>query len=256
MNEQSSLETKSLGPLVTQYRPKRGYSRINRITAFVVGVPGVVLLVAGIVLTFRDRTYLCLPIFGLAGIGAGLLSYRLGQRQRGFSVSIHEQGLSFEQSGLTDIFRWDHIVDIKKNVQRNSRGRVSGLSYTVTADHGRQLSFDHNTIANADELGMHIQRQMTNNQLPEAVSACRAGETLSFGPLEANDEGIVLGDQTLPWEQVGSIELDNQRLIIKETGEQGNWARIDVSRIPNYYLFLSLGTTMSELAKGDGSGED
>ena len=251
MNEKDSSEAKSLGALVTQYRPKRGYSRINRITAFVVGIPGIVLLIAGIVLTFRDRTYICLPIFGLAGIGAGLLSYRLGQRQRGFRVSIHEKGLSFEQSGLTDVFRWDHITDIKKNVQRNSRGRVSGLSYTVTADHGRQLSFDHNTIANADELGMHIQRQVANHKLPEAVSACRAGETLSFGPLSANDEGIARGDETLPWERVGSIELNNQRLIIKEVGEKGNWARIDVSRVPNYYLFLSLGTTLSELAKDE-----
>jgi len=91
-------------------------------------------------------------------------------------------------------------------------------------------------------LGKQIEREVTQYLLPKALATYKAGETLNFGALNVNSQGLSLKEtpKNLPWEKLGYIGEYRGYLVIKERGTLSTWKNIDVADIINLCVLLPL----------------
>jgi hypothetical protein len=89
---------------------------------------------------------------------------------------------------------------------------------------------------------MQIEREIGRYFLPRSIAAYKAGRRLNFGPLEITPQGLSMqgGEKNLSWETLGSVDVREGALIIKEKGTLSMWANIDMSELYNACILLPL----------------
>lgn len=146
------------------------------------------------------------------------------------------------------VLRWDEIETIWQTSER-SLGTlyIKNQSYRIRSHDGDVLTLrgqnrprsPHNNSKNLDEI---IEEQFTRRLLPFHLADYQAGQTLTFGPLNVNRDGINVHASQLSWEQIAAISLvKDQRLVIYKTGEKPEiWAQLTAFKIPNLSILLAL----------------
>jgi Family of unknown function (DUF6585) len=87
-----------------------------------------------------------------------------------------------------------------------------------------------------------IEREFVRIRLPGMIEQYEAGHSIAFGELSVNKLGLTRKGETLPWSQVQSIDVGDQRVEIKKEGQKGrNWF---VGIVPNQSLLRELVTHM------------
>jgi hypothetical protein len=79
----------------------------------------------------------------------------------------------------------------------------------------------------------------------------KSHETLHFGPLRLEPEGIGYGRSLLPWEQVDFAGIDDGKILVRKKDKTFSWCSVGAGKVPNLCLFLALAkekcdTTWSE----------
>ena len=240
MAEQTSPEIESLGAVVAEYTPKRGYSKVNVITGYVVGVVGVALIIGGIVLMLQNQQWFCVPLAGVLAAVMGIVSYRMGVGQRGLLVVVYADGVSRTQGSKTAVFRWDEIDEVRRRMITSGRGRATGFIYQISDANGGEAKFDTNNLPRGRDLGQKIVLEVTRRQLPKAQAAYEKGETLDFGRFSLSKDGLISRKKTLAWSDVESVDLRGARIEVKEKGRRLNWASVGADQVVNYGLFLAM----------------
>ncbi|HVU69897.1 MAG TPA: DUF6585 family protein [Ktedonobacteraceae bacterium] len=145
------------------------------------------------------------------------------------------------------VLRWDEIETIW---QTGTRLRfivsLQAQLYTIRCHDGYTLTFRWGRITRLVDdqldLALSIEKHFTRRHLPFSFADYQAGQTLSFGPLKLNREGIQHKESLLPWEQIARITtFKDRRLLIYKTGEQAEvWANLPAFKIPNLGILLAL----------------
>ncbi|HEY4388980.1 MAG TPA: DUF6585 family protein [Ktedonobacteraceae bacterium] len=136
--------------------------------------------------------------------------------------------------------RWDQINIAQKNVLT---GPPYLLQYYVLRplDDREPMVLEH-IVTGVEGLVIQIEREIARYFLPRSIAAYKAGQRLNFGALEITSQGLSMqgGEKNLPWETVGSVDVREGALIIKEKGTLSIWANIDISELYNPCILLPL----------------
>jgi hypothetical protein len=217
---------------------------------WVYGLFGVLLLLAGsagLVDMIINGAFLAIQLvvsggaFAIAGL-FGYLCY-LGVTTR---AQVYEHGFSYTKGNSTYNYRWDEIESIWQHIVTYQIRLLlfhipisTGYKFTICKTTGETIKLN-NTIRKIGELGGIIQQQVLKHKMPGAIETYNNGGTLQFGKLSISQMGINNGKETVPWEQIGGVQIASGYVVIKKTGKWLRWAGVDASKIPNLFLFVAL----------------
>jgi hypothetical protein len=239
----SFAPTSSLGaPSSDEYRA--GWS------VWLYGLFGVMLLLAGLAgisSMLIGGTFLVtqLVVSLAAVLIAGFFAF-LWYNDFSMRVQMYEHGFAYTRGTKTHNFRWDEIEAIWQHIV-TYRVRLlifyvpvgTGHKYTIRTTDGETIKLT-NSVNKVGELGSLIQEQVLKHMLPRAIDTYNNGGTLQFGKLSISKQGINNGKETIPWDQVRDIQIDEGHIIVKKAGKRLRWAGADVAKIPNPLLFITL----------------
>ncbi|HTK11296.1 MAG TPA: DUF6585 family protein [Ktedonobacteraceae bacterium] len=190
--------------------------------------------------------------FGLILLGFLLFGYGINRTISGinkFITNTHHKnpqyylcshGILLLKGKQIQALRWDQINIAQKNVLT---GPPYLLQYYVLRplDDREPLVLEP-IVTGVEGLIMQIEREIARYFLPRSIAAYRAGHRLNFGPLEVTSQGLSMqgGEKNLSWETLGSVDVREGTLMIKEKGTLSMWANIDMSELYNACIFLPL----------------
>jgi len=159
---------------------------------------------------------------------------------------------------------WDEVTHVWQAVTRHSANgspTYTDYRYTLRLADGRSRDFRGTLPARSarasgavllaptpgittpitiEQLGRLLETGVTRAQLPKAIERFNAGQAVSFGPLSVGPSGIAAGDQLLPWSEIQEVQTRKGMVSVKRSGRWLAWKRVQVSQIPNYFIFDTL----------------
>ncbi len=242
---------RQLGPHLHTFLPKQlGLGKLVLHLALIL-VPlavGVAAVAAGIWVV----VVLCLFLAGLFGfflfrhpnLNPRVAARRVHLFQNGF---VHDGG-----KGLVD-YRWDAIAWVQQKITEQYYNGVHVGTfhiYTVARKDGPivKLTVFFDGIA---DLGRHISEQVTRVKLPNAIALVEQGQTVSFGDLAINAQGLVSSRHgLLPWRELEQVQVVQGYVKLRKAGKWLAWSNKPAADIPNLYVFLTLASVLQRAARG------
>lgn len=164
-------------------------------------------------------------------------------RSRDIQVYVCPGGLLYLHGGKTEAIRWDQVDACwRKVVKTSSYGIQTGTThrYSLRRADGATFKFNDN-IGNVEALGNTIAAETARTLWPRYIAAYQAGQTLLFGKISLNQQGVNNGKEWLPWYQLSPIQIQRGFLSLQKEGDrQGNRRVIPAADIPNLDVFLAL----------------
>lgn len=185
-------------------------------------------------------------------IGLVFLSQASNIENNIVKIYLCEKGLIHkDHSQAAQPFRWDQISSVVRSVKitvmYGSRQMpppvIVKITYTIHRVDGYKFLLD-NTISGFDLLHLRVENEVKQIQLPAAIQSYTNGQTVNFGSLSLNQQGISKGNEYLPWQQIEAVKYeitDSQEVVmVKKQGAWLNWAKVTTSTISNLAVFLAL----------------
>lgn len=143
--------------------------------------------------------------------------------------------------------RWDEVVIVMQVIiSKNNAYQVSPPIVMVTA---KRVGYTINRyFLDAAELGTTIIQETSRYLLPKFTARYQEGETVTFGKLGLDQQGLLWESAQLPWSQVQAIKVAQGTIEIIASDAQSDklttWRKINPLALPNSMLFLSLVETI------------
>ncbi|MEW2497746.1 DUF6585 family protein [Streptomyces nodosus] len=216
--------TEGLGQLWETFLPKR-FGTL-RITA---------LLLMGIV-------GLIVPPVGAYFIWLALKTPDLSSKQAARRLHLFEHGLAeVGKNGEVSVFRWDSTTATQEITERYANGLYVGTTYVYTLyrEDGTRLKVT-DFYAQPEHWGPAVQQEITRAQLPGLLTALEQGRTLAYGSLTVSLGGVATAKGSLTWSEIEKIDMAQGMLLLCKSGKKLPWARVQIKKVPNLFLFLAL----------------
>jgi hypothetical protein len=235
----------SLGELDT---PQEAYAGNpwRRLVAWIVSIVcfGLVAAIGYGVLNQPDQTPTAgiglMVVFAAGAFAALFMALTLGER----SYFVYREALVEKRGKQIQVIPWNHIREVTETIHTTwTKYRVlarGGVDITLTAD-----------IRNHRALGRTIEAKLVENLLPAVLAQLEAGETIRFGPVGVNRDGVFVEEIHSPWAQTTmNISLRMDRLqdptdsklmhLHVYTAARTRSFQVELSRVPNLCLLLEL----------------
>jgi hypothetical protein len=164
------------------------------------------------------------------------------------SVYLFEQGMIEAGKGGAVDYRWDQIDWVTQAVTHVYRYGIKVRSiyiFTVRRMDGHTTKITHFYAGIAD-LGNAIAHRVTEVQLPRAIAALRAGQTVNFGDLAVNMSGVAsAGKGAVPWTEIQKVSVNNGVVSLARQGKWLSWSSKQAKDIPNLFVFLELANRLA-----------
>ena len=188
-----------------------------------------------------DREGMIVVAVLFAAIGVPL--FGMGLAQRGKTVEVYEHGLVRVKGKNVKVTRWDDINAVWQRITRNYyNGIYTGTTYvyTIQTKNGEKFKIT-NVYKDIEALGNSIQSEVTKRLLPPMVRAYQNGQTVSFGKLSLNPQGLIYKDKQLAWNEIKDLKIERGFISVKkEGGRWFNWASVSAANVPNLFVFLAM----------------
>jgi hypothetical protein len=161
--------------------------------------------------------------------------------------------------------RWEDVTDFVYNaltLVKSGHQKETAYGYRLTLSDGRVVLVPGSSLrpdaaresravslaavqgvttpVTIEQLGRLLIAAITGTQLPRAVAAYNAGQPVTFGPITVSQRGIAVGNKSLPWSEVQSVEIDRGWLNVNKKGERRPWRLLRIYAIPNCFVFEAL----------------
>ncbi|HLX39629.1 MAG TPA: DUF6585 family protein [Ktedonobacteraceae bacterium] len=164
-------------------------------------------------------------------------------RSRDIQVYVCPAGLLYLHSGKNEAIRWDQVESFwRKVVKTSSYGFQTGTThrYTLRRYDGATFKFNDN-INNVEALGNTIAAETARTLWPRYVAAYQAGQTLTFGKISLNQQGVNYGKDVLFWQQLSPIQIQRGYLTLKKVGDRQSYRKVILAaEIPNVDVLMAL----------------
>lgn len=195
-------------------------------------------------------------------LGTGLAALRnLSAAEASTRVYLYEGGVvGANNGGIIGVYRWDTAEAYQyatfASTYAQYYGRKSAPSVTLTAPGSRPLKVT-NTFVGIDLFAQTVQQQITHAQLPGAMAALEAGETLRFGPLALNREGIdTKREGLIVWSRIRKIEPVSLNILVRAEGTKAKaGAAVFQKTVPNYGVLAAVAERMLAAANAARRGQ-
>ncbi len=213
------------------------------------GVGGVVLLAVGCFVLATQKALALLP-FILLPLGAllaavGGVGFAVSLKPKDMRTLIYTRGLVRVEGGRFLVFLWDDILELYQIIvdvyQYGLIHTAREYGFTLFRCDGEPLKIVEGVnIRDIGPLSDILQGKIAEHRLPQVKRQFKAGETLVFGPLRLNRQGISNEDETIPWREVEAIQIAKGVITIRRANKWLSWSTTPASEIPNLHVFLSL----------------
>ena len=229
--------TYQLGMPTTEYKP--GFS-----TSKIIGIVTLLVLIVGSIVLGIISSQLAVFLI-IAGSSFALLLFVLGDTflSRDKRVYVCPGGLLYLHGKITDAIRWDQVEAVWQRVVRRSSFGIKGVEahlYTLRRNDGATFKFDDH-LDNVAALGNTIVSETASLLWSRSIAAYQAGQTVAFGRLSLNQQGVSYGKVLLPWQQVKGIQTKQGFIYIQKEGNPSRSLQtVAASQIPNFNVFMAL----------------
>jgi uncharacterized protein DUF6585 len=164
---------------------------------------------------------------------------------RRLRVSVLPDRMEYIQGRKITVFLW-HEIEAVYLIQKDinmayDRAPFYVIEYEVHRIGDEKVSL-HYRLTRGTNLGHTIEREVTKHLLPRLIKRFHEGESVGFGKIVINQQGLRLGTKTFPWREVQEvgykIEIGSRdRWVIWLSTRDGK--RIDVGSTydtPNVFL--------------------
>jgi hypothetical protein len=233
-----------LGNHKATYKPSMVRQMIACSVTLIFGVIWTV-VVWQFVLRATEPLTLAFIAIGLLVIGLALWNFWRSYRDRVLRVFIYDDGLIYVGRGSAmQTMRWQDIEAVKHNVVEHSDsegGRTVKHYYTLNLFDGSSLTLDR-TFTNVRQLGKTIEVETAHYLYPLILDTYRTAHSATFGPLVVVPHGLYYRSGLLPWNEIKSIKIDEDRgyVTIKQSGKLLASARVPLRMMPNIEVFRML----------------
>ncbi|HEY7416639.1 MAG TPA: SHOCT domain-containing protein [Ktedonobacteraceae bacterium] len=246
---QRVADTYKMGTISNEFGPNFALVRVRRTGGYMMlGMAGVLCL-CGLASMAGGAAGWVIIIIGILPALAGIafFAWASGLEHKAARLYLCEQGFIYKDgANAAQPFRWDQITQVWRNVirvyQKNSLGQDDSLlrimhSYTVERKDGYKITLN-DAFSAVEVVGRVISEKTTLILLPAARESYARGETVGFGPVALNQQGLIKGSNVLPWQQIEAIDTKDGYV---RTQRNGKWVHLeDISKIPNLAVFLAL----------------
>lgn len=182
------------------------------------------------------------PWFLAAGMALALVVVwgLIRRRRTRWLVALHQKGIRYRLAGRKGVLRWSAIAGLGT---RTTREHLFGITLStcnqliIFPNVGSPLRLD-DRIQDLPSLTQALKAQFYPYLAPLLKQELQGGHWLYFGPLAMHKQGLRLGKQVIPWDQIQQVEVLNGRLVITTT--TGRPRRLRASDITNLELLLTL----------------
>jgi hypothetical protein len=170
-------------------------------------------------------------------------------------VALHQGGVYYRSRKGEWAVPWPMVDGVYQKILRIYRAGVEvdvRDVYTIALQDGTMLEVDYH-FEDVDAFGNALVGYLTDRLLPHCQQAFRAGQTLTFGVVGIDRNGVHADGKSLPWGEVesvswkqGILSSDRAFLQIKRVGGLLAWAKVPVERVKNYAVLMAI---VSEMAR-------
>jgi hypothetical protein len=247
-----------------------GVYRTSRRRAFIKGITGLGLVVAGVVINYfywtmigwviPDKFFLLL-LFGPPIMG--LYLFYAAWRDQGLWVLAYPTGVLRWQRGQVVSFPWSEIEKIvlhRVTKVDAIQGKGDGQGNPVTAwlpleDAGSRFlgsqvelvrhdgvsGYFPSSIEGYDEaLSRMLQEETFRVLWPRIWERYRAADALTFGDITVSWGGIHKGSDLLPWSEFLEAKIASSKVVIGRVGKWRPFAEVPIASVPNPHLLFTL----------------
>jgi len=239
-------ETQHLGTLQAAYTVPGKPVLISLGTFFSGGITGIPLI---FVLAAAIPSGAAVLVYFLALILLTALVFWVRLKRNG-QICLYDSGLIWAYGSSTKALRWEHIETFKRGTLETDPPRVDDLDWIqITGPNYLEFSMPK-SLLNKDRAFLcdTIEREFVHARLPEAIEQFKAGKPVIFrgisglkgGTLSVSQKGLTNGEETLPWHQVESFNIDATIVSICQKGRTSSWLSNYVAQFPNACLLKAL----------------
>ena len=159
-------------------------------------------------------------------------------------VKVYANGLFVTQRGREQIFPWDEIsalyVDVVVRVinGRESTGRI----YTIHKFNGEKVRLT-TIIKQVEEIAQRVGTETYQRMFPGWLAGLQKDaypDGLAFEPFRLRRDVLLQGNESLPVAQIGSVEINDGKILVSPRDAGIPWAKVPYNKVPNAAIFLSL----------------
>ena len=171
----------------------------------------------------------------LAGWGA-FSNWRKG-------VMLYERGFAYNDRKGLQTWHWEDVVSLTSAITRHYTNGIYTHTthiYVLTNRQNQKLRLA-DSIVKVEELAKTIEASIYPLLYAPAADQYNSGQTVVFGPLSINKQGITIYKKTYPWTDVKEVSI--QRGMVKVAKKDGGWfsgASASAAAIPNLRVFLTM----------------
>jgi hypothetical protein len=236
--------TVRLGPVIATYKAKPFNVATNMVSSIGCSTIGVALTIWAILLIIQDESMCAVPAGGafFAFLIAILAVYELRQ-ERGFAVTFYENGLQSQLASQTNIALWREITGLTQSKTLHIMTNDTRYEFRLQKQDGAEIliAFRSRGITpNGQELAELLQNKINQEVTPRLVAQFAAGETLSFGPFQLNQETLAYEEKSISWSELEKAAIREGQIVIWQREGPTVWARSEAALVPNTAAFVAI----------------
>jgi hypothetical protein len=234
----------NLGPVKAAYKAKPFNVATNMVSSIGCSTIGVALTIWAILLIVQDESMCALPASGafFAFFIAILAVYEL-RRERGFAVTIHENGFQHQLAGQTNTALWSEITGLTQNKTLHTMTNDTHYELRLQKRGSAEIPIlfrSRGITPNGEELAELLQNKINQEVIPRLTAQFAAGETLSFGPFQLNQETLMYEDKSIAWIELEKAAIRDGQITIWQREGRMAWARSKAALVPNVKAFVAI----------------
>ena len=185
----------------------------------------------------------------------GLAVTRRARRNRGAAVYLCTDGLLHIKNGGVEVIRWDQIAQVWRGytvILANYGQKAYMLrQFLLRRPDGITLILD-NAFHRFKAMGAQIEQQVVSRLLPGALTACKTGYAVSFGPIAVQQQGVHIEPRKdlLCWQEIDRVRIAAGLIAFRKKGPPlvtSVLADVPLAKVPNACVLAAL---IEQLAPG------
>jgi hypothetical protein len=243
-----------LGDCRAEFRAHRWIVFAGFALSILCGVLAALCLAAALFMQGRPRADLRLEFGSRAAMGALFLVgaaflFRQVSRLNGMIVSLHTGGIAVRRGENLSVVPWDEIQNVWRSEKAFTAGPEDLIAtlaggfqsvYTLETREGERLVFNSH-LRGLQTLGEAIRRETTQRLLPRMQKDYQIEGKVEFNKLTVGPDGLSKGGRTLPWNEVGSVLVENGYVVVRKPDGRRAWRLgVQLDKVPNVDGFLAL----------------
>ncbi|WP_044640000.1 DUF6585 family protein [Risungbinella massiliensis] len=193
--------------------------------------------------------YVVLAILVVSWLYANYYAVKRYQN-RWIAVNLYENALSIQHGNNERIMLFSEMRGVSWNFYQITNASASKVKKVVTEFRVELLTDEKITLRDdqlpsLEELGNLLDAMLASYYLEEVVSKLQAGERVSFGLVEIDQDGLYFEEYMLWWSGLSQFTLQDGNLVVLDK-EKDPVALLPLNQIYNVQLLGTIGEELME----------